>query len=151
MNKSTKKGPLNKRVGDLAGYSTALIEIVELLEAARRTSARSVNTIITATYWEIGRRIVEIEQKGQSRADYGKQVVEQLAIDLTARLGRGFGRRNLFQMRSFYLTYSDIVQTLSAQSESHSVAGRPWLASGNSQKFVNKLSCTLATMPYCVE
>ncbi len=90
--------------------------VVELLEQARRTSARVVNTIMTATYWEIGRRIVEYEQLGKSKADYGKQVIELLAADLTAKLGRGFGRSNLFQMRQFYTFYPNIVQTASAQS-----------------------------------
>lgn len=118
MSKSSKKGSLVKRQSELAGYSTALVEIVELLEEARRVAARSVNVVMTASYWEIGRRIVEIEQKGQGRADYGKQVIDQLSQDLTARLGRGFGRRNLFQMRAFYQAYSEIVQTPSAQLES---------------------------------
>lgn len=118
MSKRSKKGSLVKRQSKLAGYSTALVEIVELLEDARRVASRSVNTIMTAAYWEIGRRIVEIEQKGKGRADYGKQVIDQLSQDLTARLGRGFGRRNLFQMRAFYLAYSEIVQTPSAQLES---------------------------------
>ncbi|MDP3258983.1 MAG: PDDEXK nuclease domain-containing protein [Thermodesulfovibrionales bacterium] len=70
---------------------------------------------MTATYWEIGRRIVEYEQKGHIKADYGEQLIERLSSDLTERFGRGFGRRNLFQIRSFYLSYSSIVQTLSAQ------------------------------------
>jgi predicted nuclease of restriction endonuclease-like (RecB) superfamily len=118
MSQSSKNGALVKRQSELAGYSTALVEIVELLEEARRVAARSVNVVMTASYWEIGRRIVEIEQKGQGRADYGKQVIDQLSQDLTARLGRGFGRRNLFQMRAFYLAYSEIVQTTSAQLES---------------------------------
>ena len=87
--------------------------VVELLEQARRTSARVVNTIMTATYWEIGRRIVEHEQFGKSKADYGKQIIDHLASDLTAKLGRGFGRSNLFQMRQFYTYYPNIVQTLS--------------------------------------
>jgi predicted nuclease of restriction endonuclease-like (RecB) superfamily len=117
MSKRPKKGSLVKRQGGLADYSTALSEIVELLEDARRLASRSVNTIMTAAYWEIGRRVVEIEQKGKGKADYGEQVIDRLSRDLTARLGRGFGRRNLFQMRAFYLAYSEIVQTPSAQLE----------------------------------
>lgn len=71
---------------------------------------------MTATYWEIGHRIVEFEQGGQTRAEYGEQLLERLAQDLTARFGRGFGWRNLFQMRAFYLAWPDILQTLSAKS-----------------------------------
>jgi hypothetical protein len=114
MSKRPRKGSLVKRHDELAGYSTALVEIVELLEDARRLASRSVNTIMTAAYWEMGRRIVEIEQKGKGRADYGEQVIDRLSRDLTARLGRGFGCRNLFQMRAFYLTYREIMQTASA-------------------------------------
>lgn len=117
MSERSTKGSLVKRQSELAGYSTALAEIVELLEDARRLASRSVNTIVTAAYWEIGRRIVEIEQKGKGKADYGKQVIDQLSQDLTVRIGRGFGRRNLFQMRAFYLAYREIVQTSSAQLE----------------------------------
>ena len=81
-----------------------------------RAAARSVNAAMTATYWEIGRRVVEYEQGGKVRAGYGEALVERLARDLTRRFGRGFGRRNLFQMRSFYLAYPQIVQTVSARS-----------------------------------
>lgn len=98
------------------GYDAVLHDVVELVESARRSSARAVNSLITATYWAIGRRIVEQEQHGEVRADYGAALVDRLAADLTARFGRGFGRRNLFQMRALYLTYREIPQTASAQS-----------------------------------
>ncbi|MBI3464915.1 MAG: hypothetical protein HY000_17940 [Planctomycetes bacterium] len=90
-------------------------DFVELLEAARRTSARAVNAVMTTTYWEIGRRIVEIEMRGQGRADYGKQLISRLAVDLTARFGRGFGRASLYQMRGFYLAYPGIVWPFSPE------------------------------------
>ncbi len=97
------------------GYDTILSDVVDLLESARRASVRTINTIMTATYWEIGRRIVEYEQGGHGKADYGKKLIDRLVIDLTEKFGRGFGRSNLFQMRSFYLAYSTIVQTPSGQ------------------------------------
>lgn len=102
----------------LASYNTVLSGVAELLESARRASARATNAVMTATYWEIGRRIVEYEQKGRIKADYGEQHIERLSEDLTKRFGRGFGRRNLFQIRSFYLAYASIVQTASAQLDS---------------------------------
>jgi predicted nuclease of restriction endonuclease-like (RecB) superfamily len=82
-------------------YDEVLSGVVELLEQARRAAARSVNVIMTATYWEIGRRIVEFEQGGEARAGYGEQLLERLE-DLTQRFGRGFSRQNLQQMRQFY-------------------------------------------------
>jgi predicted nuclease of restriction endonuclease-like (RecB) superfamily len=62
-------------------------------------------TILTATYWEIGRRIVEYEQKGKARARYGEALIERLANDLILRYGRGFSRRNLELMRGFYVAW----------------------------------------------
>ena len=109
LSKKTVSKPLSEEYGGLIGG------IAELLEAARRTAARSVNALMTVTYWEIGRRIVEFEQQGAARAGYGEQILSKLSQDLTARFGRGFGRRNLFQIRAFYLAYRSIVQTSSAQ------------------------------------
>jgi hypothetical protein len=77
-------------------------EIIELLQAARRVATRSINSLMTATYWEIGRRITHYEKRGGARADYGQQLVEQLANDLSRQFGRGFGRANLWQMCAFY-------------------------------------------------
>lgn len=96
-------------------------DVVGLLEEARRASARSVNAILTKTYWAIGRRIVEEEQRGGARAEhYGEEVVDALARALSTRFGRGFGRRNLFLMRAFFVAFRDrgeIVRTASAQSQ----------------------------------
>ncbi|HEY9596803.1 MAG TPA: DUF1016 N-terminal domain-containing protein, partial [Cyanophyceae cyanobacterium] len=96
-------------------YPSVLGSVIDLMEAARRAAARSVNAIMTATYWEIGRRIVELEQKGESRAEYGKQIVERLSKDLSDRFGRGFQKSNLFQMRAFYLNYPHLGESLSAE------------------------------------
>ncbi len=89
--------------------------VVELLESARRSAARAVNAVMTATYWEIGRRIVEVEQGGTGQAEYGAELVSRLADDLTARFGRGFAKSNLYQMRGFYLAYRDTFQTASGK------------------------------------
>lgn len=101
----------------LDNYATIQANIIDLLEAARRTAARNVNVLMTASYWEIGRCIVEAEQEGQQRAGYGELLIKRLAQDLSARFGRGFGWRNLFQMRAFYLTWPDKLQTASAISD----------------------------------
>jgi predicted nuclease of restriction endonuclease-like (RecB) superfamily len=101
---------------DEKGYSGLLTVVSELLEQARHAAARAVNAILTATYWEIGRRIVEFEQKGIEKPGYGEEIIDRLAFDLTHRFGRGFSRRNLFLIRNFYIVYRERVQTPSALS-----------------------------------
>jgi predicted nuclease of restriction endonuclease-like (RecB) superfamily len=102
-------------------------EIVALLEAARQAAARSVNSLMTATYWEIGRRIVEFEQGGKQRAAYGEALIERLAVDLSSRFGRGFSRQNLQQMRLFYAAWpTDLIrQTVSGRSEAELTVNLP--------------------------
>lgn len=93
-----------------------LKNISALLENARNKVVVAVNQTIVLTYFEVGRMIVEDEQHGESRAEYGKAVLKDLSLHLTKRFGKGFSQRNLEQMRQFYLSYS-IPQTLSAESE----------------------------------
>ena len=102
-------------------YSEFMAQLVGLLERARRNSARSVNAIMTTTYWEVGRRIVEQEQSGKKRAQYGKALLRRLAEDLTSRFGKGFSERNLLAMREFYLAWS-IPQAVPAESAGPGVA-----------------------------
>lgn len=100
-----------------AGCVDVRSAIIELLNAARQTAARNVNALMTASYWEIGRRIVEAEQKGRRRAGYGEQLIERLSADLTQQFGRGFSRQNLWQMRQFYQAWgtNKILQTPSGE------------------------------------
>ncbi len=95
------------------GYTAVLKGLATLVDQARQVSARAVNTVMTATYWEMGRRIVEHEQGGKRRAGYGDELLERLSKDLGERFGRGFSRRNIEQMRAFFLTWP-IPQTVSA-------------------------------------
>ena len=88
-----------------AGYAGIHGGIVELLDAARQAAARNVNALMTASYWEIGRRIVEAEQQGKRRAGYGEQLIARLSADLAARFGRGFSPDNLEHMRRFFAAY----------------------------------------------
>lgn len=92
--------------------------IIRLVDNAHTEAVRSINALMTATYWEIGRRIVEFEQGGEARAAYGIQLIERLSADLSQRYKRGFSTRNLWQMRTFYLCfqYIEIPQTVSAES-----------------------------------
>ncbi|MEJ2725971.1 MAG: DUF1016 N-terminal domain-containing protein [Deltaproteobacteria bacterium] len=112
MRKKRKKLPSSIDVQ----YETILGDISNVIDAARRSAARSVNCIMTAAYWLIGRRIVEFEQKGKRRAEYGREFIEQLAGDLSARYGTGFPVRNVWQMKAFYLAWPK-PQTMSAESE----------------------------------
>ena len=114
-------------------YSGIHGDIVALLEMARRAAARSVNALMTATYWEMGRCIIEFEQGGQDRAAYGQFLLKRLSADLSSRFGRGFSERNLEQMRLFYLAWpaSHISQTASAKSDLAALAQvfpLPWSA-----------------------
>ena len=101
-----------------SNYEGLVADLSQLLEDARRVSARAVNTVITATYWEFGRRIVEFEQGGEKRAGYGEGLIDRLADDLSRRFGRGFSYPNLSKFRQFYLAYSDklILSTSSRES-----------------------------------
>lgn len=89
-------------------------KISSILEESRKFVATTVNTAMVQTYFEIGRLIVEEEQHGNVRAEYGKETLKNLSIKLTANYGKGFSVTNLKQMRDFYLTYQ-IRQTVSDQ------------------------------------
>jgi len=125
-----RKKPSQKQSASATGYDVMLSGVVELLEQARRTSARAVNTIMTVTYWEIGRRIVEYEQGGETRAEYGSTLIKRVSSDLTARFGRGFSPVNVSQMRKLYQYWppEQIFQTPSEKSDD-SIAAKfplPW-------------------------
>jgi hypothetical protein len=113
-----REGSISRTTKSANEHDAALTEIVGLIEGARRRAARMVNATMTAVYWSIGRRIVLEEQRGTRRAEYGEELIEQLARRLTAKFGRGFGHANLWQMRAFYLAYAEILQTLSGESGS---------------------------------
>ena len=103
-------------------YDTMLDRVAALIDEARRASARAVNALMTATYWSIGRHIVEFELKGKKRAEYGEELLQRLSVDLTSRFGRGFSRPNLQQMRQFYQAFplQHICQALSDKSSKSS-------------------------------
>ncbi len=110
---------------DRAGYVGLVSGIGELLAAARHATARVTNTFMTATYWEVGRRIVDFEQGGKKRAEYGEELLKRLAADLTTRHGRGFSRPNLQRFREFYLAHTPecIRSTLSGKLSGPVLAG----------------------------
>ena len=89
-------------------------EIRNLLTSARESIISNVNSTMTKTYFLIGKRIVEEEQNGSERAEYGENLITNLALKLTQEFGKGFSKTNLKQMKSFYLAYGK-GQTLSDQ------------------------------------
>ena len=92
-------------MAELNIYEDIISEVKELLSAARKNVAKQVNSELLITYWNIGRIIVEHEQKNNERAEYGQQTLKELSKALTKEFGKGFSRSNLQNMRAFYLNY----------------------------------------------
>ncbi len=103
-----------KKATKVQNYPSLITDLASLIDQGRKAAVRYVNTALVATYWLIGRRIVEFEQKGKERAEYGEVLLERLSKDLSPRFGKGFSIRNLRNMRSFYLLFP-IRQTPSAE------------------------------------
>ena len=99
------KNPIVKTDELDAQYQSIFGDVSSIIHEARQTAARSINGVMTATYWMIGQHIVEFEQSGEERAEYGTALIKRLAEDLTQRFGRGFGAVNLNQMKRFYLLW----------------------------------------------
>ena len=85
-------------------------DIAELLTQARSNAYRTVNSIMVETYWKIGRRIVEEEQNGKTRAEYGEKLIENLSRYLTDTFGKGLSEANINDMRSFYITFPEFAR-----------------------------------------
>ena len=98
---------MNEIVKSDSTYQHLVGEIADLLAAARTKVAHEVNTILVDTYWQIGKYIVEYEQNGNEKAEYGSNLLNRLSEDLTRTYGKGFGRSNIFYMRKLYLSYQN--------------------------------------------
>ena len=119
--KRVVKRGVSKVSGSDDPYEAVFGDVSKIIDVARDSAVRSVNAAMTAAYWLIGRRIVEFEQSGEERAEYGAALLERLAEDLTVRFGRGFSRQNIYNMRLFYVSYppGQIRQTPSGKSVPH--------------------------------
>ena len=95
-------------------YNALIQNVGNALTQGRSRAAAAVNAAMVQTYWEIGRQIVEYEQKGNERAEYGTELLKRLSRDLTERYGKGFGKSNIFAMRRFFLLYQKF-QTVSGK------------------------------------
>jgi predicted nuclease of restriction endonuclease-like (RecB) superfamily len=107
---------MTKRANNL----DSLFERVKaILDEARAIAWQAVNSAMVVNYWEIGRIIIEEEQKGRSRAEYGKKIISGLAQRLSAEFGKGFDERNLWFIRSFYVAYPKMNALRSELSWTH--------------------------------
>jgi len=94
----------------LKNEGTFYSEISELLKQSRSMAYKAVNTIMVKTYWQIGKRIVEQEQRGENRASYGDYLITNLSRHLSDTIGKGFSEANLWNIRQFYMTFPDFNQ-----------------------------------------
>ena len=92
---------------ELAIYRNVISDIRSIIDTGRNVAYSSVNQAMILTYWNIGRRIVEEEQNGQKRAEYGRKLISILSVELTKEFGNGYSERNLRNFRSFYLLFPD--------------------------------------------
>jgi predicted nuclease of restriction endonuclease-like (RecB) superfamily len=99
------------------GLAPLIAEVRQLIQSARHATATVVNTFQVRTNFEIGRRIVEHEQKGEKRAEYGQELLKTLSIRLTEEFGKGFSPVNLSHMRRFFLTWKERVQIFQQPTE----------------------------------
>ena len=121
---------------DAVGVAAEILfqRVTRIIDGARSLLAHAVNTAMVRAYWETGREIVEIEQSGQMRAEYGTQVVERLSQRLTDRFGKGFSSRSLERMRAFYLAYSSRLESsiqpaLNGDNENQQIPSTVWTES----------------------
>ena len=102
-----------------SGFEKMISDIEALVNASKNELATSINKVMTVTYWSIGKYIVEFEQDGNAKAEYGKNLLSRISKELTLRLGKGYSRPNLNNMRKFYLKYSNCQTVSDKLSWSH--------------------------------
>ncbi|MDP3919183.1 MAG: PDDEXK nuclease domain-containing protein [Candidatus Omnitrophota bacterium] len=119
--KSSKERPL---LMGLNSYQELISKIGLSIDEGRRLAARNVNSVLVATYWSVGRWIVEFEQRGKDRAAYGEMLIERISEDLTKRYGKGWGDNQLLDIRQFYLTYRSLEKphTVCGELETSNIA-----------------------------
>ena len=108
-----------------AEMDALLANAIQLIQYARKLAVKQVNTVQLMTFYSLGRWIVEVQQKGESRAKYGEQVIQELSRALTEQFGKGFSEGTLKNARKFYLNYKDRISetvfTLFAVEKSETV------------------------------
>jgi predicted nuclease of restriction endonuclease-like (RecB) superfamily len=99
-------------ISENKSYDDLILQIERLVEAGRNKAVITVNQVMVATYWAVGRYIVEYEQEGSEKAEYGSQLLKRLSSDLSIRLGNGYSHSNLNYMRMFFQAHP-ILETVS--------------------------------------
>jgi hypothetical protein len=112
-----KKPTIPKRASAPHALSPLIGELRGLILSARHSAASTINTLQVLTNFEIGRRIVEHEQKGAKRAEYGAELLKELSARLTEEFGKGFSAVNLSHMKRFYLLWRERVQIFQSPTE----------------------------------
>ena len=110
---------MDELVKNSAGFEKMISDIEALVNTSKNELATSINKVMTVTYWSIGKYIVEFEQDGNAKAEYGKNLLSTISKELTLRLGKGYSRPNLNNMRKFYLKYSNCQTVSDKLSWSH--------------------------------
>jgi hypothetical protein len=132
-------------------YSRLLDSIGLTLQRARENAVKVVNMELVKANWLIGKYIVEYEQEGKGRAEYGTQLLTTLSQDLKIKLGKGFSRSNLQLMRQFYIKYPNLQATLHELEKRQTVSGKSGkrqTVSGKSQKHQAPASALLSWSHY---
>ena len=101
------------------GYHSLLHSVATLLTQAKGNAYRHINQVLVETYWNIGKQVVEYEQGGEAKAQYGSKLLDNLSRDLTVYCGKGFSRDNLERMRKFYLSFPNSATLSRKLSWSH--------------------------------
>jgi predicted nuclease of restriction endonuclease-like (RecB) superfamily len=119
VNKKSLTPPRKGTAAAKPTEDTLYRKVVTILEEARALSRRAVNTAMVRAYWLVGEAIVEEEQRGKARADYGAHLIESLSAQLAERFGKGFNARSLWRMRDFYLNFPILTALRSELSWTH--------------------------------
>ena len=100
--------PQNSELARSESFKLLLSDVRQIIENGLQQAYHSVNQTMLHTYWNVGKRIIEDEQHGNRRAEYGKQQIKHLAGELVPQYGSSYNERNLYQFRNFYLTFSNL-------------------------------------------
>jgi hypothetical protein len=139
---------MENRELSLRNYKDLFDRVAKILVETRTKVVREINKTQVLAYWEIGREIVEFEQKGKVRAEYGEELLQKLSVDLIDNFGRGFSAENLRLMRKFYLTFGKS-KTLSWKFNEEEKSQTPSAKSQISQTLSGEFEPMLSWSHYC--
>lgn len=97
-----------KKGQEMMEYQDVVIDIKQIIVSGQQYAYQAANKAMVLTYWQIGKRIVEQEQKGEERAEYGKALLDTLSAELTGEYGKSYSKRNLQYFRKFYFAFPDV-------------------------------------------